>query len=421
MRRYDMKRIVFLLSMLAFWTLTDGTLGAEEPVMITHELIDGAERLVIEGKTHTPFRLVLGDEHNRYVDSGYRQENGWHVVYGYASLETSPSFYEGFLVVFDDGGVIRRESTIDFDHLEEVMDVRITDDALYVHVRQSIDNRPEGLIHRRDYLLKMEDGEDIIHEQTEKIRRMIFEENVLYFSEHYQGIFEKAYHMDHGLLEENAIFGLEDRGQYRDVLEVHSLCAHSTFEGDPFERSLRVDYPGHYTMGCGDESYTFTLHPGIEGVTLHDVTKAPAALDISGGRVWLNGALHMEGETLDRPGHYTLKVEGANDYAHTTYFTLESGLEGVEEGGVYSQMKTLFFSGTGFLNDTPISSGVTLEDAGVHTLRIVGEGDYEETVTFEIQKGASPPIKNLLRFEIILGLCGVVLTGGIVFLFLRKR
>lgn len=415
-----MKRIVFLLGIIAI-ALSVTPVKGEEAFTAVHEEIDGVERLVIEGTAHHPVRIERGDDTNRYTVNGMRHGDGVHTVFGYASLERTPSFYDGFLIAFDDSGTILTEEIFDYEHLEEVKDVRIGEDAFFVHLSQAKDDRREALPHRRDYVLKVTDTVDIMHEHDARIERMHYEQGALYFSERHQGVYEHAVHVRDGLLEPGEVHGLEDQGQYRGEAVFHSLCAASTFEGEPFEESLTVDHPGHYTIGCDGEKSAFTLHPSIEGVTLHEQSLAPVTLDVSGGRVWLNEDLHVNGTLVDTPGRYTLRVEGANGYERTENFTLESGLEGVEDGGVYSNVKTVFFNGEGYLNDEPITSGASLEKSGLHTLTIKGTDDYEETVSFEILPGKTPPIENLMRFEVLLAAGGLLITGGIVFLFLRKR
>lgn len=415
-----MKRIVFLLGIMAI-AASRTPVGAEEVFTATHQEIDGVETLVIEGSAHHPFRIERGDDDNRYTVNGMRHEDGVHAVFGYADLKRTPSVYDGFLIAFDDAGTIIAEEIFDYDHLEEVRDVQIGRDAFFVHLSQSKDDRHEALPHRRDFLLSVTDTVEVMHEQDARILRVLYEQDALYFSERHQGGYEHAVHVHEGLLEAGKIHGLEDQGQYRGEVTFHSLCETSTFEDEPFKRSLSVDYPGHYTVGCDGEAHTFTLHPSIEGVTLHEQSSAPVSIDVSGGRIWLNEDLYVNKSMVDMPGDYTLRVEGANGYETTDLFVLGSGLEGVEEGGVYSNVKTVFFSGEGFLNDEPITSGHSLKTSGVHTLKITGADDYEETVSFEILPDEPSPIRNLMRFEIILAASGLIITGGIVFLYLRKR
>ncbi|MFP4078366.1 MAG: hypothetical protein ACLFUQ_04420, partial [Candidatus Izemoplasmataceae bacterium] len=148
---------------------------------------------------------------------------------------------------------------------------------------------------------------------------------------------------------------------------------------------------------------------------------APAAIEVSGGRTWLNDDLYINGTLVAKPGYHTLKVEGANDYLYTAHFTLESGLEGVEEGGVYTDSKTLFFSGEGVLNEEAIDSGHTLKNPGSYTLKILGHSDYEEKVSFEIMEGKAPKIENIPKFELAIASVAIVITGVTVYFFLRKR
>lgn len=415
-----MKKIVFLLAILAIVSL-ETPVWAEEPFTTSHQIIDGEETLVIEGNAHQPIRIERGDNDNRYTVNGMRHQEGLHVVYGYAELERTASVYDGFLIAFDDEGAVVAEVVIDYDHLEEVRDVRIGKDAFYAHLSQSKDDRREALPHRKDYLLKVTDTVEVMHEQDERIQRILYEEDTLYFSERYEGWYEHAFHIRDGLLTPMRVHGLEDQGQYRGEVTFHSLCETATFEGEPFERSFVVDYPGHYTVECDGKAHAFTLHPEIEGVALHEQSTSPVSIDVSGGRIWLNDDLYVNKDIVDMPGNYTLRVEGANGYEQTDRFALGSGLEGVEEDGVYNSVRTLFFSGEGYLNDEPISSGHSLEESGLYSLRITGADDYEESVSFEILPDPPTPIRNLMRFEILLAVGGLIITGGVVFLFLRKR
>ncbi|MFW5913453.1 MAG: hypothetical protein ACOCSM_00160 [Bacillota bacterium] len=416
-----MKKIVFLLGILMVGCI-QGSLSAEETIRIDEEVIDGSTRLVIEGTTHHPFRIVRGDEDNRYYMTGHLDQGDVHAVYGYASLETTPSFYDGFVVVFDKTGEILMEETIDFDHLEEVMDVHLEDESLFVHLRQSVDNRPEGMIHRKDLLLEVrEEGVTELHESRNEIKRVHYERGMFYFSESYQGHYEKGIDVNNETLVDQKLYGLESHGHYDGSVTIHSFCESSSFEEEVFTNSLVVDYPGHYALECDGDAYTFTVNPQIEGVKLNDRTIAPVAIEVSGGRTWLNDDLYINGELVANPGYHTLKVEGTNDYLYTAPFTLESGLEGVEEGGVYTDAKTLFFSGEGVLNDETIVSGHTLKNPGSYTLKILGQSDYEEVVSFEILEGKTPKIEDIPRFELAIAFVGIVITSVTVYFFLRKR
>ncbi|MFW6298794.1 MAG: hypothetical protein ACOC14_03850 [Bacillota bacterium] len=416
-----MKKIVFLLS-ICLMGCFQHSLSAESNVAVDEEVIDGVSRLVIEGTAHHPYRIVRGDEANRYVKTGHETFDGLHAVYGYGVFEGTPSHFDGFLMVFDETGTILLEETLDFDHLEEVMDVHLDGDVAYVHLRQSVDNRPDGMIHRKDYLLEI-DGETVnpLHETSSEIQRMDFERGMVYFSETYQGHYEKGYDVTKGALAGEKLHGLEPHGQYRGEMVVHSFCETALFEGETFTKSHRVDYPGHYTLECDGTDVEFTVNPEIEGVELNGRALAPVALSVSGGRVWLNDDLYIDETLIERPGYHTLRIEGANDYLYTAHFTLESGLEGVEDGGVYSDGKTLFFSGEGRLNDESIASGHTLKEPGSYTLRILGQDDYEEVVSFEIQKGNASKIKNIAGFELGIAIAGIVATGITVYIFFRKR
>ncbi|MFW6298232.1 MAG: hypothetical protein ACOC14_01000 [Bacillota bacterium] len=416
-----MKKIVFLLSICLMGCL-QATLNAEKNVSVDNETIDGTSRLVIEGTAHHPFRIVRGDANNRYVKTGHATFDALHAVYGYGSFDGTPSLFDGFLIVFDETGDILVEKTLDFDHLEEVMDVHLEEDLAYVHLRQSVDNRPDNTIHRKDYLLEI-DGETVntLHESSSEIRRMDYEEGMVYFSETYQGHYERGYDVKKDVLADTKLHGLEPHGQYRGDVVMHSFCEAATFDDEPFTKSQRVDYPGHYTLECDGKDYDFTVNPKIDGVELNGRALAPAALNVSGGRVWLNDDLYIDGTLIESPGYHTLRIEGANDYLYTAHFTLDSGLEGVEDGGVYNETQTVFFSGRGRLNDESITSGHAIKEPGNYTLEILGEGDYEESVSFEILEKSSPKIKNIAGFEIGIAVVAIAAAGLMVYAFLRKR
>ncbi len=415
-----MKKIVFLLFCVGILGFMHPVKGSMDQADVTYETLDGDSVLVIEIEGTKPIRIERGNEEDRYTITQQYYEDGHYVFFGYAHLEETLSHFDGYVLVVSEEGHIEYEQIVDEHYLEEVKAAKVHSDALYLLVEQSINHRPASSEFRASLVLKVTDEYEVLHQSDAPLKRMKILDGALFMSDTYAGNYEWGL-IDGELMETGDILGLEEGGQYIEEVRFFSLCEDSRVSGEAIEAAHSETYPGHYQFTCHESVIDFTVHPLIEGVTLFEKKAAPIAVSVSEGRVWLNDDLYVSDTLIDEPGYHTLKIEGAHDYELKRSFTLTSGLEGVEEEGLYDNERTLYFSGRGFLNEVPVKSGHTITKSNDYELIVKGLNDYTETVNFSVELEDDSPQFNQSRLEIGLVTGAVLFTGGGIFIYKKRK
>ena len=414
-----MKKIVFLLCMTLFVVSPNALLASTEGADVTYERIDGEEVTVIEGEGKVPFRLIRGDSENHYTITQSYYEKDRFILFGYAELKDTTAFYDGYVLVVNEMGAIEQETIIERNYLSEVKALQATDNAFYVLVDQHL--HKEGDIEfKSSLIMQLGEESEVLHESETPLKRFMLEDGALFMSGEYSGSYERALMKAGTILNEGETYGLKDSEQYNGEVTFYTLCRDAKTDGVPVENVHQEAYPGYYVFTCDEREISYTVNPIIEGVTLFEETKAPLAISVSGGRVWLNEDLYVSESLIDMPGYHTLRVEGANGYELRRSFTLTSGLEGALDGEVYHEKTTLYFSGVGTLNGAPIHSGHVIDESGEYALVIDGYDTYQETYGFQVEMGEETTDFDEVRLEVGIVAGAFLFTGG-GFLIYKKR
>jgi len=390
-----------------------------EGAQVSVERIDGEVVTVIEGEGNVPFRIERGDSENRYTITQSYYENGRFILFGYVELSGTTAFYDGYALIVNEMGGIELETIIERNHLSEVKALKVNDNEVYGLIDQHL-HIEDTLDFKSSLIMKLEETSEVLYESETQIQRFKVEAGALFMSGEYFGPYERALMNDGTLLKTGETHGIEKGGQYAGEVTFYTLCSDANIDGTPIEDVHKETYPGHYVFTCQDQKHSFTVNPTIEGVTLFEETEAPLSISVSGGRVWLNDDLYSSEDLIDMPGYHTLRVEGANGYELRRSFTLTSGLSGIENGEVYKEPRTLYFSGVGTLNGSPIQPGHVIDESGSYDLLINGHDTYEEAYEFEIDFEDEATEFEEVRLEVGLVAGAFLFTGG-GFLIYKKR
>ncbi|MFW6318927.1 MAG: hypothetical protein ACOC1L_01950, partial [Bacillota bacterium] len=95
-------------------------------------------------------------------------------------------------------------------------------------------------------------------------------------------------------------------------------------------------------------------------------------------------------------------------------FTVLSSVSGVYNNQIYDSKRTLTFNGVGYLNNTYIETGHTVNKPGIYTLDILGDNDYRETLQFEIRSIEEDDTNNTLLYVEIGLLATIVISTGVL-------
>jgi hypothetical protein len=412
-----MKKIVFLLWSLSVLCLALPAKASGGEVSVTVE----DPFLVIEGNGSDPFKIERGDSANRYTITQHYYEKGHYILFGYVDLEETMSKYDGYVLIVSDAGVIVHEHIIDRNYLEEVKNVSMVEEALYLLVDQSVAKRPEPTEFKSSVIVKITDKIEYLYESQAPLKRFEVDGEAVFMSTTYSGPYERALMRDGSMLEKGETYGLSDGKQYTGQADFYTLCGEGKVDGEAVDKRYTTTYPGHYVFTCDEDTTHFTVHPEIEGIKLFENKPAPVSIDVSEGRLWLNDDLYVSKSLIDRPGYHTLKIEGANGYELRRSFTLTSNITGAEEGKTYQAARTLYFSGDGFLNGTSINSGEVVDKSGVYELQIKGFGEYTETLNFTLDVNNNEESFDKVKLQIGVVLGAVVFTAGGVVVYKKRK
>jgi len=331
-------------------------------------------------------------------------------VYGYI---TDRPYQHGFVFVLDEAGEVVLDARYEMAGRTDVKGVYHSEDGIIVHVVESPEVESDCGVHEADHFFIYDERGEIASFRLEERQKLVREETALIFiGSQYREPFEHAVTFSGRLLEKGDIYVPHENDE-------NASMVYAVGEGDisdiAFEYVYELTYPGHYDVRTGHDTQSVTRDVEVSGVEDGAVLKTPVKIEFKAGHGFLNDDVFKSGDTVEIPGHHTFRLEGIGGYALTKEFTVESYIEGIEENGIYDDAVTLKFSGEGFLNNAPVSSGVTVDAPGIYTFEVRGEGDYFQKYDFEIEDS-----DNMMFSVLEIGVAAVFL-GGIVFLLYRYK
>ena len=170
--------------------------------------------------------------------------------------------------------------------------------------------------------------------------------------------------------------------------------------GEPYSFGETITSPGSHTLkvfGINGyvSTYEFTISLNVGG--LHNLVKSSNFIPtFSGGNASLNGHPFTSGDSVTNVGHYVLIVNGVGDFISRYEFTIIPLVSNPIDGTSYSEGITPSINGEGmtiFLNGRPINNiNIPITNPGQNIIRIIGVGNYEKSITFNIIPTINVPV-----------------------------
>lgn len=414
-----MKVFAFLLSVFVCLSImrpaevqAQGSYDLAERTVVIERITGGALEIRVEEEPN--FIFVLGDADRRYTVNGVMEDGPYLIVYGFFHDVSHETYYDAFVLVLGEAAELVLLAEFDFGELEEVAAAfKVSGRPLFqLDVMVETRDQPEWETHY--VILFAEDYRSYrMVEVPHRIVRRHVEGDRIYLSDWYHGGFHTAIDAELTVYQANRLYGVVDQTEYTGSMHIRFVET-AWLNDTAYLREIHLNMPGHYTIDYASLSYTFTLHPEVQGVYDGHITDTPVMVHISAGRAYLNDDIYVSGTPIERPGYHRLEIEGVNGYRQTLDFTVTAALHGIYDMQQYHDERTLQFRGIGYLNNRYIESGYVVREPGLYTLRIHGVNGYEETHHFEI---LAPPVERafwrntLLVVEVSLLATAVVLGG----------
>lgn len=412
-----MKKIVFLFCLIVLFI--PKTVHADE----TFECSDS--QLEFDYYEHgmdvrkvglNPF-TVTRTEGVRYNTFGALCFDDEYFIYGYINVETTDSYYDAYILHLDLEGNILHEFIIDYGEQEESKFLYIIDDIIMVHVSQGVSGE-EDIEHVQDFIITYDMNFNKIDEitLTEHIKRHKVENGLLIVDYDFKNPYEFAIDNQLKVYVDGDVLQVQDT--YIGSASI-AFFNQATLNGESVEHGVFIDYPGNYKLEYNGSVYTFTVEAEISGVVDNETYNEPVSIQSSMGYLTLNNEPYSMGEEITKPGNYTFKVEGANNYEKSISFTIVSNLDGVIDGHSYHNPLIITFDGEGYLNNNFVTSPLEVIDEGDYVLRIKGVNGYSETYQFQIKaEENNVDLSGIIQHVDIVIIVVVVVSGVIV---LRKK
>lgn len=423
-----MKKTVFLfLLVLTFLNVPSKAQAAEmvktyefsEFTIVIEQVNEASNKgFSIEKNGINSFYARVLDDGIEYYVNGVAEYLDKYVVYGYVHEEEAQTFYDSFIIVFDNQGSLLYKEIADYDSLEETKEVFVIDNILIVSTDQHIHDNTYVKIKNifTSYgpdLEKINEVEIVNNKSTLSINSSLILLNL-----DYDSIYEYGLNSDLDIIENDDLLGVEHESIYSSGVYLEFINE-IEINGNIYSEPFFLEYPGNYTIEKDGSIRSFTIEANVSGIIDNQISSEEVIVNFSAGNAMLNNEIYLSGERISRPGNYTLVIRGANDYALSYDFVITSNFSGIINNNTYDEEVTLLFNGNGYINNQFINSGDSIDEEGEYILKINGENNYLETYYFEIEY----PEENMSIAEAIqkydIFVLALVLVGGAV--ILKKR
>lgn len=182
----------------------------------------------------------------------------------------------------------------------------------------------------------------------------------------------------------------EVTGSIEDVLTVERFTYQ--YQGEATVNHQPVDCidlikPGFYQIAIQEKSFSqvfnVTIEAQVEGV-VDGGEYTEAILIDSSGDLFLNDEPYVSMTPILTPGNYCLRIDGEGGYQETISFILHATIDNVAEGAFVTGPIRIFTNGTTvFINDYPYGNQA-LTKAGTYQLRVLGVNGYLQQFQFHI-------------------------------------
>ncbi|HRY78463.1 MAG TPA: hypothetical protein P5154_06855 [Candidatus Izemoplasmatales bacterium] len=171
------------------------------------------------------------------------------------------------------------------------------------------------------------------------------------------------------------IEGIETHGEYTEPVRIVSLGT-LFVDGRPFVSGDVVSEPGNHLLevhGRGDDvtSWPFVLHPTVENIDPDTPVAGPVRVFSNAVSMTLNGIPITQGTLVAHSGFHRLILEGVNGYEREIVFGILPSVQGLTEGGVYTDRVLFYVNGIATLDGKVLrGEEQTVEALGDHVLML---------------------------------------------------
>lgn len=201
-----------------------------------------------------------------------------------------------------------------------------------------------------------------------------------------------------------------------------TLSTETIVDGVKYPLGTSFNIPGTYVLSDGvHDNRIVTLKPIVTGVKNEGEYRSVVRFKVSGGDVYLNDEpIYLNG-VVSEIGEYTIKIKGNNDYVENISFRiLPTLISDIETGDILAIGDEIKFKGSALLNGEEITSGYIIETGGSYELNLVLNGKVEETIYFTVNEAVISE-NNKIWIYIVAGSAAILLSVGIFFIVKNRR
>lgn len=421
-----MKKIVFLFALLfciapkGVSAVSSRTFTLENYTVIVEETyIDGGMGLVIEKQGSNPFQITYRTSGERYHIKGVINSNDQLILYGSAHVSGAETYYDSVFIVFDESGNFLDKVIVDYGDLEEVEKIFYLDGAFIVQTIEHKDMNDDFVYVKNHFLLYDDNFEEINRiEVSKEIMSSKLDNNYVLFTYDYDDFFEFGLNGSLNLIEHDDLLDIQENEVFKVPLFLEFINT-ALLNGEIISNGLLIDYPGRYDLVFNNNEYHFTYTSNLQGIEDGGVYTEGVTITFNGGLVSLNNDVITSGTHVAEPGSYQIAIAGVNGYTENYSFTITSDMDGVTNNHIYEELVAVSFNGDGYLNNQFVESPLQIEDDGDYILKIRGENNYIETYFFSLEKpNKQVSFLGFIQKFDIVILVVTLITGGII---LKKK
>lgn len=185
-----------------------------------------------------------------------------------------------------------------------------------------------------------------------------------------------------------------------------------TLDGQPFENNSIVSAPGKHILiihGVNDYSSEYTFNINFTMTTTNN------KINTNGGQIFVNGEEVEQGYVVKTIGYNKIQLVGANGYTEEKEIFIKENMD-ISSGEVYKHRVLIKkINAQVFIDGVEIFEDTYVEEAGKHTIKIIGAGNYEKNINIEVEN------PNITYTIIATSVVSVCLLGFGLLLIRRKR
>lgn len=425
-----MKKTIFLLFMIVlFGTHSVGATTRDITVFEFDEfniILDyfyngetGQKGYYMEKVGPNPFKITLLED-NAWVEiERVKLFNEKIVLYGDVHYLDGATFYDAYLLIMDELGNTEFEYIHDDGQLEFIDDVAyINNTWLFRQHHATREDRGPEFTHYT--FMTYDNNYQPIDELmiTSEIHKKMVEGDLYFFETSKQHYYDYALNSELHVYDEDDLLSIAENEHFEERIFL-PIINKALVNYEWVYNGHLIDYPGNYNVQYNGLHYNFVVDPKIDGVEDGKVYIDPVEITVHSGEAYLNNDALAHGETVSKPGFYTLTIFGVGGYEKTVEFQINAGIDGVVNEQVYEDEVEVEFNGNGYLNQQYIESPFIVSTPGDYVLQVEGENSYSEVVHFSIDETADDTswLYYIQKYDVIV----LAVVGLSAYLYLKKK